>query len=169
MSTTKKFEKEIRENEKKYELLAVKKSRINFTTKKFKLLSTELTNLKIQYNEKSTNLLKEFRRIFASYLPILEELSEVLLNLDILLSFSDVALNSSIPYVKPVMKRSEFGLIDLKKSRHPCVELQSEFNSFQDNDIHLENSNSSFIVFFFIFLIFFKIITGPNMFFFIFK
>ena len=59
-----------------------------------------------------------------------------------------MSLNSR--YVRP--KLNENGIIDVKDSRHPVVELLGETNRFIPNDIYLDNGSSRM-----------NIITGPNM------
>nr|XP_029119194.1 DNA mismatch repair protein MSH2 isoform X3 [Elaeis guineensis] len=82
---------------------------------------------------------------------VFETLSVILSELDVLLSFADLATSCPIPYVRPDITPSDKGDIILEGSRHPCVEAQDGVN-FIPNDCTLVRGKS-----------WFQIITGPNM------
>lgn len=71
--------------------------------------------------------------------------------MDVLVSFANVAANSPVPYVKPKLLKEGSGIINLKKVRHPCLELQDGV-TFIPNDAEFKNGEKNF-----------HIITGPNM------
>lgn len=75
----------------------------------------------------------------------------LLAELDVLLSFADLAASSPTPYTRPEITPSDTGDIILENSRHPCVEAQDWVN-FIPNDCKLVRGES-----------WFQIITGPNM------
>ena len=68
--------------------------------------------------------------------------------IDVLNSFAQVAYNNG--YVKP--KLNNKGLIYIKDSRHPVVEMTLDDGIFVPNDVYLDNKNNRV-----------QIITGPNM------
>ncbi len=69
--------------------------------------------------------------------------------LDVLMSFSDVALKNE--YVRPVVNDST--IIDIKNGRHPVIEKQlPQGEKFIANDIYLDNDTQQILM-----------ITGPNM------
>ena len=60
-------------------------------------------------------------------------------------------MTAPIPYVRPNFDTSAHPIIDLKESRHPCVELQENVE-FIPNDSYFERDSVEF-----------QLITGPNM------
>ncbi|GFS40734.1 MUTS homolog 2 [Actinidia rufa] len=82
---------------------------------------------------------------------IFESIAVLLSELDVLLSFSDLAASCPTSYTRPDITPSDAGDIVLEGSRHPCVEAQDWVN-FIPNDCRLVRGKS-----------WFQIITGPNM------
>ncbi|CAH1436240.1 unnamed protein product [Lactuca virosa] len=75
----------------------------------------------------------------------------LLAELDVLLSFADLAASSPTPYTTPEITPSDTSDIILENSRHPCVEAQ-DWVTFIPNDCKLVRGES-----------WFQIITSPNM------
>ncbi|AGO10907.1 AaceriAFR603Cp [[Ashbya] aceris (nom. inval.)] len=152
MRLTRNDAKALRQHKKYLELSTVKAG-IYFSTKELKLLSDEIGTLQQEYDRKQSALVKEIVTITLSYSPVLEKLSLVLANLDVLCSFAHVSSYAPIPYVRPVMHEmhAEHRKMELLASRHPLVEAQDEV-TFISNDVVLEADGSGF-----------AIITGPNM------
>lgn len=151
MRLTRNDAKSLRQNKKYLELSTVKAG-IYFTTKELRKLSEETTILKQEYDRQQSSLVKEIVAITLSYAPVLENLSMVIANLDVLCSFAYVSSYASIPYVRPKLH----GLYTKRKteliaSRHPIVEVQDDI-TFISNDIKLESDIGEFLI-----------ITGPNM------
>ncbi|MEI6887402.1 MAG: DNA mismatch repair protein MutS [bacterium] len=112
---------------------------------------------KILTLEKS--LYEEFKTGFVKYIPILQGLSKIISNLDVLLSFSVVAKENNYVYPEILVDiESEDGneskkdqkILKISEGRHPVVEkiLKSDFIT---NDIEL--SSEKYVI----------ILTGPNM------
>lgn len=137
---------------KKYLELSTVKAGIFFSTRELKQIAEETAALQKEYDRQQSALVKEIVGITLTYTPILEKLSIVLANLDVLCSFAHVSSYAPIPYVRPRMH----GLggerkTELLGSRHPVLEMQDDM-TFISNDVRLEGGSSEFLV-----------ITGPNM------
>jgi hypothetical protein len=77
------------------------------------------------------------------------QLSTLIAELDILLSFAQTAATSSSPYVRPTMLANG-NVLQIQNGRHPCIEKVDGFN-FIPNDLDLKRGESHL-----------AIITGPN-------
>jgi DNA mismatch repair protein MSH2 len=89
--------------------------------------------------------------VAATYVQVWEVVAGALAELDVLVSFAQVATHSPSVFVRPEMLGAEEGVLSLKGSRHPCLELQ-EGVDFICNDCDLVRGES-----------WFQLITGPNM------
>jgi len=78
----------------------------------------------------------------------IQKVSRKISEIDVLNSFAQVAYNNN--YVKP--KLNNKGIIHIKDSRHPVVEMTLGDGIFVPNDVYLDNKNNRV-----------QIITGPNM------
>ena len=92
------------------------------------------------------NLFLEIREKVKEYIPIIQENSKVISEIDVLQSFSVVSEENS--YVRPILTKDK--VIDIKNSRHPVVEkvLKEEF---VPNDIQMNKDTNILLI------------TGPNM------
>lgn len=75
--------------------------------------------------------------ISVGYTPSLNHLSEVIAQLDVLVSFAVASSSAPKPYVRPVMKPLGHGVLVLEQCRHPIVELQSGV-SYIPNDVYFK-------------------------------
>lgn len=80
------------------------------------------------------------------YLTPLSCLNSQIAQLDCLVSLSVVAASAPIPYVRPNMKPIGEGILELKKLRHPCLELQEDV-SYIANDVMFKKGKVFFNVF----------------------
>ncbi|KAJ3212968.1 MutS-like protein, partial [Dinochytrium kinnereticum] len=131
--------------------LSTQKAGVLFVTSKLKRLSAEIEELKGQYNELQSNLVKEIIHIAAGYFPVLDRLNQLVSHIDVIVSFAHAAVNAPIPYVRPKLNKRGGGDVVLKDCRHPCLEVQDGV-SFIANDVDMRRDSSMF-----------QIITGPNM------
>lgn len=68
-----------------------------------KEMSVEFNKLTDAYAKQQQNLVKEIISITATYFPILEMLNQWVAHLDVLLSFSIMALQAPTHYVRPTL------------------------------------------------------------------
>ncbi|XP_002982304.2 DNA mismatch repair protein MSH2 [Selaginella moellendorffii] len=134
-----------------YITLETRKDGIKFTTSKLRRLSERYGNLTENYTNTQRDLVKRLVQVSQSYVEIFNGAANLLAELDVLLSFADLAVSSPTPYVRPIITGQNEGDIILEGSRHPCVEAQDDVN-FIPNDCRLIRGKS-----------WFQIITGPNM------
>lgn len=90
----------------------------------------------------------EVRDYIAKQLVIVQETASALALIDVLASFASVAISNN--YSKPEIAID--GVIDIKKGRHPVVELMQKDEMFVPNDTYLDLTENKM-----------SIITGPNM------
>lgn len=147
---TLKDEKVLRNN-KRFTTIETKKDGVRFINSSLRVLSEEYQALKETYNDVQSQLANEVIKIAAGYADPLQGLSDLIANLDVLLSFSVASTQAPIPYVRPKVNEKGQGSLILKASRHPCLEVQDDV-AFIANDVSLIRDNTEFLV-----------ITGPNM------
>ena len=83
------------------------------------------------------------------YVQIIQRNSQLIAHLDVLLSFSKIALHNG--YVKP--KLNDDFILNIKDGRHPVIEKQLPIGeAYVANDVYLDNETQQIIM-----------ITGPNM------
>ena len=129
------------------------KNGVYFSTRELEQLGTKKKDLMAEYDEKQHVMVNKVMSIASTYVPVLERLSVLLAELDVLASFAHVAAYSNNGFCRPEMTDGEedgLGIV-LKEARHPCVELQDDMN-FIANDFNLVFGSSSFLL-----------VTGPNM------
>lgn len=90
----------------------------------------------------------EVRDYIAKQLIVVQETASALALVDVLASFASVAIANN--YSKPEIAID--GIIDIKKGRHPVVELMQKDEMFVPNDTYLDLTENKM-----------SIITGPNM------
>lgn len=80
-----------------------------------------------------------------TYVPAILSINGVIAKLDVLNSFGLVAANAPIPYVRPVLKQEDEGILRLKQARHPVLEVQDSI-SFIPNDICMDKNETTFYI-----------------------
>lgn len=149
---TKKEEQKVRKKlSTHYIVLETRKDGVKFTNSKLKKLGDQYQKVLSEYTSYQKVLVAQLVDATASFSQMFEALSGILSELDVLLSFADLATSCPIPYIRPEITPSDKGDIILEGSRHPCVEAQDGVN-FIPNDCTLVRGKS-----------WFQIITGPNM------
>ncbi|SSD62102.1 related to DNA mismatch repair protein MSH2 [Saccharomycodes ludwigii] len=136
-----------------YELSTVKAG-VYFTTKDLERISKEIEQLEQQYDALQKELVAEVVAVALTYTPVLERISMILANVDVLCSFAHVSSYAPIPYVRPTMlsmTEQDTRKLILQNSRHPVLEVQDDV-SFISNDVKMERGTRDFLI-----------ITGPNM------
>ncbi|KAH6807687.1 MUTS-like protein 2 [Perilla frutescens var. frutescens] len=132
-------------------ILETRKDGVKFTNTKLKKLSDQNQKVVDEYKTCQKELVARVVQTAASFAEVFEGLAWLLSELDVLLSFADLAAGSPTAYTRPIITPSDEGDIILEGSRHPCVEAQDWVN-FIPNDCKLVRGKS-----------WFQIITGPNM------
>lgn len=108
-----------------------------------KILGSQSDTRDLEYK-----LFVEIRETIASASARIKATTDIIANLDALLSFAETAKNYN--YVRPVFNEEDF--IDIKEGRHPVVERTLDLASFVPNDSQIGLNHDRI-----------KIITGPNM------
>ncbi|XP_062510244.1 DNA mismatch repair protein Msh2-like isoform X2 [Corticium candelabrum] len=124
---------------------------VRFTCSSLRQLNDEFLRLRESYNELQSHLAAEVIKVAAGYCDPLQSLNDIIAHLDVLVSFAHVAANAPIPYVRPTILEKGSGIIDIKGSRHACLEVQDNI-SFISNDATFNKKERMF-----------HLITGPNM------
>ncbi|KAI3820954.1 hypothetical protein L1987_08510 [Smallanthus sonchifolius] len=132
-------------------ILETRKDGVKFTNTKLKKLGDQYQKVLEEYKSCQKELVARVVATAATFSEVFEDLAKLLSELDVLLSFADLAASSPTPYTRPDITESDTGDIILEGSRHPCVEAQDWVN-FIPNDCKLVRGES-----------WFQIITGPNM------
>ncbi|KAM7277946.1 hypothetical protein ACFE04_005080 [Oxalis oulophora] len=149
---TKKEEPKIRKKlSTQFIVLETRKDGVKFTNTKLKRLGDQYQKMVEDYKTCQKELVDRVVRTSATFSEVFESLAGALAELDVLLSFADLASSCPTPYTRPDIIASNEGDIILEGSRHPCVEAQDWVN-FIPNDCKLVREKS-----------WFQIITGPNM------
>lgn len=151
MRLTRNDAKELRKHKNYIELSTVKAG-IYFSTRELKEIAQETAILQKDYDRQQSALVREIISITLTYTPVLEKLSLVLANQDVLCSFAHASSYAPIAYIRPKIH----GLNSVRKtkligSRHPVLEMQDDL-TFISNDVELEKGVGDFLI-----------ITGPNM------
>lgn len=149
---TKKEEPKIRKKlTAQFIVLETRKDGVKFTNTKLKKLGDQYQKILDEYKDCQRELVVRVVQTAATFSEVFENLARLLSELDVLLSFADLATSSPTAYTRPEISPSHMGDIILEGSRHPCVEAQDWVN-FIPNDCKLVREKS-----------WFQIITGPNM------
>lgn len=147
---SRKDEREIRGN-KKYVQLDARKDGVRFTTARLSELSKEYVSLDMTYDTKQSELVAKAIATVATYLPVVEEINQLLAELDVIVSLATVAVSAATPFVRPTVSDDASTALELIGARHPCMERLDDV-AFIANDVVMRPGSSSFMI-----------ITGPNM------
>jgi len=118
-----------------------------FITAELKEYETLVLNAEERIHEVETRLFEQICKKVSSSISRILETSEAIATIDVLVSFSQVAVENQ--YCRPEL--SEKKEIRIKNGRHPVVETSHQLSSFVPNDTNLIEEE------------FIHIITGPNM------
>ncbi|CAK9147803.1 unnamed protein product [Ilex paraguariensis] len=132
-------------------VLETRKDGVKFTNSKLKKLGDQYQKILEEYKNCQKELVVRVVQTALTFSEVFEGLAVLLSELDVLLSFADLAASCPTPYTRPDITPSDMGDIVLEGSRHPCVEAQDWVN-FIPNDCKLVRGKS-----------WFQLITGPNM------
>lgn len=138
-------------NNKRYTTIDTRKDGIRFNNSTLRHLNEQFQTYKETYSDVQSKLANEVIKVAAGYSEPMQMLSDVIAQIDALISFAHISANAPIPYVRPKITPKGKGHITLEMARHPCLEVQDDV-AFIANDIALERGQKEFLI-----------ITGPNM------
>ena len=119
-----------------------------FITPELKEMENLVLNAEAKINDLEYRLFVEIREFIQVYIKEIQETSEAISDLDVLLSYAQVS--EKLDYVKPVIDDSLE--INIVKGRHPVIEQTVTNGLFVSNDTYVNNTDQSMLL-----------ITGPNM------
>ena len=120
-----------------------------FITPELKERETMILNAEERITELEYSIFCEVRDFVNGYVGELQKVARSLAELDVLLSFSLIAVSNR--YCRPNMLKDTKG-ISIKEGRHPVVESTIKQRSFVPNNAEIDNEKRRFLL-----------ITGPNM------
>uniref|UniRef100_A0A0N5AJT6 DNA_MISMATCH_REPAIR_2 domain-containing protein n=1 Tax=Syphacia muris TaxID=451379 RepID=A0A0N5AJT6_9BILA len=150
---TMKAEKYIRQNGLRI-VEATKGTGVKFTSRLLDELNEEYKDLQRFYEKAQSELVKSVVETCSGYIPAFNQLSDNLARIDVLVSFSVLATNSSFVYERPILLDKDKHCILLKDCRHPVLESLEGCN-FIPNDVVLGENDGDRTRF--------LILTGANM------
>lgn len=119
-----------------------------YITDRLNELADKILGSKSNTTDLEYNLFVEIRSKIANQSTRIKSTTDLISNLDALLSFAEVARNNN--YVRPEFNEEDY--IKIKDGRHPVIEQTIDLNSFIPNDTEIGFKDDRI-----------KIITGPNM------
>lgn len=132
-----------------YKIISIKNKIMSFSVQELKDLVREYNELEDQYKAVQNELVLRVLEIASTYYPLLETVSALVSQLDVLCAFALVS--STHQYVRPAICPEEKSKIYLIESKHPLIHLQDPASCI-NNDCRMVKDASNL-----------QIITGPNM------
>ena len=115
-----------------------------------------VTQLECDYKQKQVVLVQQCVETAVTYASLIEIASNIIAELDVLVSFATAAALSPNVYTRPILhpiqtETKSKRILSLKNARHPCVELMDGV-SFIPNMYELDTESAKL-----------QLVTGPNM------
>ena len=118
-----------------------------FISEELKEVEEHIVNSKAKIEELELLLFQEVKMKIHSFIPRLQRVANILSDIDVFVSLSDVAEEYS--YTKP--KFNNDNIIDIIEGRHPIVERNVSDDEYISNDCKVDKDNNILLI------------TGPNM------
>jgi DNA mismatch repair protein MSH2 len=134
-----------------YKILSTSTEWVMFTSVSFSRAAEDYTKVEAELDKEKEKLVSNTLVVIATFAPDLETLIFAVAELDLFCAWAHVCVHAPIPYEMPIVTEAEDGWIDMRKARHPCMEVMDGVH-FVANDVLLERGRSRL-----------QIITGPNM------
>jgi DNA mismatch repair protein MSH2 len=132
-----------------YKIISIKNKIMSFSVQELKDLVREYNELEDQYRALQNELVLKVLEIASTYYPLLETVSSIISQLDVLCAFAMVS--STHQYVKPLICPEEKEQVYLIESKHPLIHIQDPATCI-NNDCRMVRNKTNL-----------QIITGPNM------
>lgn len=116
----------MRKSKKNYKIITIKNRIMSFTNNDLKDLVREYNELEDSYRAQQDELVQKVLEIASTYYPLLEQVSSIISQLDVLTSFAYVS--SVQKYVRPQICEDGKEQVYLIESRHPLIEVQDPKN-----------------------------------------
>jgi len=120
-----------------------------YITNELKEIEEKILNADSMKETLEKKLFSDIRDVLMLHLESIKVTAQSVAELDVLLSFSSVAMENN--YCKPIISKTS-NSIEIIGGRHPIVELINKSEDFVSNDTILNNSDARTMI-----------ITGPNM------
>jgi len=137
----------MRKSNETYKMLSLKNRIMSFTCSGLKDLVRQYLEFEEQYKIQQDELVQKVLEIASTYYPLLEQVSTIIAQLDVLTAFAQVSGNNQ--YVRPQMNEEK--QLELVDSRHPLIEVQDPASCISNNCRMVPGESNM------------QIITGPNM------
>lgn len=137
----------MRKSQETYKIISLKNRIMSFTCSGLKDLVRQYSELEEQYKIQQDELVQKVLEIASTYYPLLEQVSTIVAQLDVLTAFAQVSGNNA--YVRPEMNEAK--QLELVDSRHPLIEVQDPASCISNNCRMVPGESDL------------QIITGPNM------
>jgi DNA mismatch repair protein MSH2 len=123
----------VRKSQNQYKIISIKNRIMSFTCSELKELVREYNELEDNYKAQQDELVQKVLEIASTYYPLLERVSIVVSQLDVLAAFAPVSANYS--YVQPIICPEDQAdqRIILVDSRHPLIEVQDPAQCISNN------------------------------------
>ena len=108
----------MRKSQETYKIISLKNRIMSFTCSGLKDLVRQYQELEEQYKIQQDELVQKVLEIASTYHPLLEQVSTIISQLDVLSAFAQVSGNNN--YVRPEMNETKN--LELVDSRHPLIE-----------------------------------------------
>lgn len=119
-----------------------------YITEELKQYEEEVLTARERELALENQIYERFKTEMLKFCAPLQKMASIVSKVDCLTSLASVASNNN--YCKPTMSKDN--LIEIKKGRHPVIEVLQKQNFFIDNDTFLNDSTDRTII-----------LTGPNM------